>query len=61
VNHTEWVIVIVGGVLWLTLYQMARTLDGVKRQLEIIVGELVFANQDKREIERRERWPDLPY
>jgi len=33
----------------------------IEKKLDIIIQELAFQNQDKREIEKRERYPNLPY
>lgn len=57
---TTWAIIGVGAVLWLTLVEISRRLERSNRLLEHIHDELNFANKGAREIERRERYPDLP-
>lgn len=57
----EWAIVAVGGVLWITLVEISRRLERTNKLLERIHDELDFANKDARDIERRERYPGLPY
>lgn len=54
-------LILLGVIAATTLGVIADRLARIIKLLEIVSDELNFANKDAREIERRERYPDLPY
>lgn len=60
----DWLVgllILIGSVAAVTLGVIADRLTRIIKLLEIISDELSFANKNAREIERRERYPNLPY
>ena len=57
----DWVLIVAAVIMWATLTEISRRLERANKLLESIADELSFANQDAREAERRERFPNLPY
>lgn len=60
----DWLVgllVVVGSMAAGMLAVIGDRLRRIVKLLEIIVDELSLANRDKRDLERREKYPDLPY
>jgi hypothetical protein len=60
VSTLGWIFFALGAGIVIAVIDVSRWIDRTNKLLERICDELIFANKDKREDEKRERYPNLP-